>query len=1298
MASQTILWTALPHGTAGGVLRLAVLVSPRLESAVETKLDKFPDFLLWPRKKLTFEVSFTPPAGTKVTRDVTPSVDRALWATLFDAKTTVRGFKFAKPLLQLPVQSYPVLDVLAALRTRYLAIASDPGSVTQFPSVVRLAMPNAFGQLAVNWQLVGEPPRISFRRRRERADAEHRDHLAGDLREHRCAPAPGHFPDFAYDTFLTRDFNACHNPTKPVTDAHGATYDEHVPAAAPHGKPPTPDFHQTLAALADHPELMRRLGLVIELEILTQGIPPEGHVSVAPASGVDWQAGTHHVSARTAYGAGFRPLTRSGSDLVDGMLDLSDAARFGVVDVDVDGAVFKVTNLADSLACSLSPLKTQDTPETASLPSLREAGLAIVRKDKAASIVASPQAGPPKSKFDVSLALQEAVESGQNPEVFADDVVRGYRIDVTSNDGATWHSLCERDGVASFQGSANPSPDVTLEDEGWVSPSATTTSSEQPPQKLFVGEPLARWNGWSLVAPRPGQHIGRGDVPTPRSTNPAATDFSVSVSFDAKNLPRLRFGRTYRLRARAVDLAGNGVLLSEPGTKHASPPFVYRRYTPVSSPTIVLHEVPEQGEAVARLVIRSFNDDEGKDGDGTLDATERHVAPPQAAQLLAEAHGKFDGLDPLKAYAIAADREGTYDDTENPRTGAPYAPVGPAGIELVQVTPSAGGEPYQVAVHHEDKVPLPYLPDPLARGVAFLGMPKAREDPFLGLPQAPLNQQTEHHSDGTVTKTSLWQTEKPPITLVMADFGPPDAWPDALPLRLRAVEGSEPPAFDKDTRVLTVDLPKATIARTRMSTYIDKGSLQLMGIWGWIQEEASAAHDTLRDLAFQGRHWMLTPWRELVLVHAVQQPIGHPTFAPGLRAERTEGATHAMLRGALAIHERSTGRVDVEARWIADVIDRVEDAGPTRPVKGAAHAFDQAIEYPDPGGPPGDSLTLDHRHDFGDTRHRMVKYRAVSTSRFREYFAHGLAATRTSSEVEVDVPSSARPPAPHVVYVVPTFGWERSAPGASPRTAKRTGGGLRVYLERPWFSSGDDELLGVVLSPVGRDRAIPVPSAPDPYVTRWGGDPIRSSPIEHPSLVPGDFRVATATAPRLRIAELPDDDLRRVAVVGHPVTYDERRRLWFCDIVIDPGPSYFPFVRLALARYQPHSIHGVELSRIVVAEFSQLTPDRSASLTIESPTQLRLSLLGVGLEENAVKIEAQHLLPGGLDELSLVADQATIAEVPSRMGRAWTVTLPPPQRGAKRRIAVRELEQYAREPGNQPAPARLVYAEVFEID
>ena len=104
------------------------------------------------------------------------------------------------------------------------------------------------------------------------------------------------------------------------------------------------------------------------------------------------------------------------------------------------------------------------------------------------------------------------------------------------------------------------------------------------------------------------------------------------------------------------------------------------------------------------------------------------------------------------------------------------------------------------------------------------------------------------------------------------------------------------------------------------------------------------------------------------------------------------------------------------------------------------------------------------RHAIGDTKHHRVTYMATSTSRFAST-SPTRRTTRTSTSpgesdpVVVDVPASDRPLAPGIVYVVPTFGWQRQTETNLMRSV-RFGGGLRVYLERPWFSSGEGSCSG----------------------------------------------------------------------------------------------------------------------------------------------------------------------------------------------------------------------------------------------
>jgi hypothetical protein len=106
-----------------------------------------------------------------------------------------------------------------------------------------------------------------------------------------------------------------------------------------------------------------------------------------------------------------------------------------------------------------------------------------------------------------------------------------------------------------------------------------------------------------------------------------------------------------------------------------------------------------------------------------------------------------------------------------------------------------------------------------------------------------------------------------------------------------------------------------------------------------------------------------------------------------------------------------------------------------------------------------------------------------------------------------------------------------------------------------------------------------------------------------------DFPRATATRTGLRLAERD----AAVSVAAHAVQPDTARQLWYCDIELAPGRAHWPFVRLALARYQPNSLAGAELSGVVLADFAQLAPDRSASVTFGAdPRYVNVAVSGTG--------------------------------------------------------------------------------------
>ena len=502
--------------------------------------------------------------------------------------------------------------------------------------------------------------------------------------------------------------------------------------------PPTPpdiDFHQMLGLLGDHPSLLRRLGLAVDLAI--EGDIPDGTgtIRVVPTYT------SSHPNA--VFGPPFRPWTAyrvvgplfcaesSGPDLEHAMLrlegagdalDLAASSAYDVVQVDSEGAALRLVATASTLqALRLARprnLTGIDTPDEEGLPTLRSGGLSVVRSGRALTLA--------KRLVDTKAL------DGQTDEdavvLNAEDVNRGYRLDV-EHDGKPWRSLHRRVGTVTLHGSGVP-PEV--HDEGYVK-STSATSADDKDSDLHVHEALVRWSGWSLAAERPGRlpyaktttvpgeqghpdHVVQEEQVRERETADLATQFKLEARYDVEpgSLPRLRFGSTYRLRARTVDLAGNSLDVEGVIDDHASDAVDYLRYEPILPPDLVPLVPFDEGESLQRLVIRS-NWDEAAAG-----PCERHLVPPKTSQFLAELHGQFDGaigkgLPHDGAFAVAAREGALLSDAAGSimHLGPPPPPDWPTDRD----------PPGTYLVNPERSLSLPYLPDPLSRGASLRGLP-----------------------------------------------------------------------------------------------------------------------------------------------------------------------------------------------------------------------------------------------------------------------------------------------------------------------------------------------------------------------------------------------------------------------------------------------------------------------------------------------------------------------------------------------------------------------------------------------
>jgi hypothetical protein len=707
-------------------------------------------------------------------------------------------------------------------------------------------------------------------------------------------------------------------------------------------------------------------------------------------------------------------------------------------------------------------------------------------------------------------------------------------------------------------------------------------------------------------------------------------------------------------------------------------PFV--RWEPVPSPAVVPRWRFTEGESLRALVIRSgvtqdpatlaITIEEPEDFVATATAivpecdyhstSERHLAPPKITQLQAELHGMFDiGIGPASAakrrqmlgWALRAD--GTFADRERADIDNPPAKVAQPGMSIVYVgepttnlkaLPPLAGEPAppkktpviapgdppapgQTILHNVDELALPYLPDPMARGVA-IHFPEAGRSWGLPFP---------YGGEGFTVS-----------------YG--GEWPELEPFRL-VLEGGSSLAASVDDRVIRMILPPGDVQLLRASSSLPKEKLDLIGPWHFLPQTVRNKAEVV-EAAADGMLWGLSPFEQVTLIHAVNRPIEAPRPVH-TRPQRTVGSTSATLLGAVDLHGASTGTLSFEAQWEEPFDD------PTLPRcimrKSAGKAFETIIEPTEDiallGGsdqqwnlPDIGRVNL-HRavHEFSDTRHRMVDYTLRAFTRFREFFHPSLLKNKDGKPTDdmhsvvgpllrVSIPSSAPPPPPIVHSVLPMFRWSDDTEPEQPMARRRTRrAGVRIYLERPWYTSGAGELLGILIADGGDDSHYPnsADQSGFPFVSKWGADPIWTArQVERralPMLRLDDFlRLASlddrteAARPVVEPRRLPlmTPEAPMVTVLGYAPQFNEERGLWFVDVAIDPGPQFWPFLRLAVCRYQPESISECHLSRPVQCDFVQLPPERTAAVSrtddshvrvlVSGPIGWRMSLAGVG--------------------------------------------------------------------------------------
>ncbi|MGE0447541.1 MAG: hypothetical protein AB7P99_20125, partial [Vicinamibacterales bacterium] len=272
------------------------------------------------------------------------------------------------------------------------------------------------------------------------------------------------------------------------------------------------DFHRIVASYADLPHVLRSLGLVIDCVLpenspVDQAVGASANGTAVGLMGLEVIWGDPHapeVDARpsSAWYADKQRFTMHArtEDHERGMLRLRHAhdrwneakeSQFDVFQVDPDGGALKTVDylltaqnlVAKSLALGKPGNVTYTTGDKQPVAALRSGGLGVSRHGRAELVAESAASAALKNPI-----LDAGGPATTNVVLFAEDVLRGYRVDVQPMAGAsgTWHSLCRRQGTYRVTGATGTEvpgseagtkvPGSDAEDEGYVKGASTTTT------------------------------------------------------------------------------------------------------------------------------------------------------------------------------------------------------------------------------------------------------------------------------------------------------------------------------------------------------------------------------------------------------------------------------------------------------------------------------------------------------------------------------------------------------------------------------------------------------------------------------------------------------------------------------------------------------------------------------------------------------------------------------------------------------------------------------------------------------
>ncbi|MFD2871732.1 hypothetical protein ACFS5N_04585 [Mucilaginibacter ximonensis] len=957
------------------------------------------------------------------------------------------------------------------------------------------------------------------------------------------------------------------------------------------------EFHRKMSMLADHPDLLRAMGWIYDFSIKdTDGLIPGNniikltmpspedvlksfpHAKEGDEAYQKWAGFINEIDFKcpyTAYDKNFayaysQLLSKSYYETRDGFINGNPSNKFysfsasQIDDKQIKGKLAQlISNNSDNDLNNKAAVAFQQQYNGKNIETNSTGiGLSVVVATAGTSPLLSAAANSPET-FNVNGVNNETANI-DDYIIWGHHLDAGYRIDVANKDGhfnsSKFASLCFR--TADYYIDQSPDAEKTKTelivrnygDEPWIAESAQVGKSG----KLYVDAELFRWNNWSLTCP----HIGNYPQEEEAAINHEFNDLQLQNIRPYKNmLPSLiplRFGLAYFFRLRMVDICGNGPQLEDAPTpvgKEQPGDFVvasdyYKRFEHVNPPELHYTENIYQqklsskkgkdrtfyervlkkehfGENLNTLVIKTR-----VHGHSLLTGPdcERVICPPRVTYQFAELHGTFD----------RPDEEGIIAKLDNHRN-------------IFQKAAYNNIDQDMELFHAFEE--LPFITDPCVENAEITTTLGTRSFDLWGHLKLSLYLKRRFFSlllSGSEKTTN-------DIMLDHNDTGNP-----------------------VKNGVVKIELKPGSIYKASIKSTVSPEPLGYPGL-------------SIFNIAGD-----ITTPKDLLFVHAVQKPvvkslsgavrfIEKPDISCFSVIDRSPLATNCVFRlnsTDFLFPVSTAANFKLIAQYEEISVDRTRPDGKKTTHKKIITSFSNM-----PDDKTSIHLKLETDNDpavflnafnglanqFPDTKFHNVSYSLEATSRYKDYFPDETEFTVTGHfNGPRVVKNSKTPSVPDINIAMPVFDWQLTDP-----LVTRSHSTIRIYFNDDWFETGDSEQIAVLYLPDSNT----VSDEMENLISEFGKDPITASDGKPTAgITKGFFRATKWAKVDSRLLQKSESEFSAplapvisftsLTAAIFDVAFDLQKQQFYCDVLIDMQDIsfYFPFLKLAICKYQANSI------------------------------------------------------------------------------------------------------------------------------